>query len=77
MSWSHPIQSVRFAHMRAANAEAQRHWHVAVQHYLYCFEKAHQAQDARAIRFFAAKLAVAYKAMGMRSKASYYAAVAD
>ena len=50
MPWSHEVRTVRFAHIRAANAEADRRWHLAVQHYLYCFDEAQQAQDERAVR---------------------------
>lgn len=76
MPWSREVRTVRFAHIRAANAEAQCSWHLAVQHYLYCYDEAQLAQDERAVRFFAAKLALSYSAMGMRAKAEYYALIA-
>lgn len=72
MTWQHSIQQVRIAHLRASQAELAREWHMATHHYLYCFEQAREAQDGRAVRYFADKLSQAYRAMGFASKASYY-----
>ena len=72
MSLRSPIIDVRQAHLRAALAEEGAQWHVVVQHCLYCFEEARGAQDERAVRFFAAKLAAAYQQMGERHKAAFY-----
>lgn len=77
MPWYHPIHDVRQAHMRAVRAEAQGQWHLAVQHYLFCLDEASTAQDDRAVRHFAARLSLAYRAMGLERKAGYYAAIAD
>ena len=72
MSWRDPIIEVRQAHIRAVVAEHASQWHLMAQHYLYCLERATEADDARAIRFFAAKLSVAYAKMDMPHKATYY-----
>lgn len=72
MAWQQSIHDVRMAHLRAGKAELAREWHMATHHYLYCLEQSHQARDDRAVRFFARKLSLAYKAMGFDSKASYY-----
>lgn len=72
MSWRDPITEVRQAHMRATLAERASQWHLVVQHYHYCFERAEEARDERALRFFAAKLACAYDKMAMPHKATFY-----
>lgn len=77
MCWSQQVQSVRCAHLRAAHAETDRRWHIAVQNYLFCYDEAASAGDERAMRFFAAKLERSYTAMQMRAKAGYWAMLAD
>jgi hypothetical protein len=72
MSWRQPIIEVRQAHLRATLAEHAGSWHVVAQHYHYCLERAHEAKDERAIRFFASKLSLAYEKMGLPLKADYY-----
>jgi hypothetical protein len=72
MPWQHPIIEVRQAHLRATLAEHSGHWHVVAQHYHFCFDQAAEARDDRALRFFASKLAVAYRHMGMPEKSTYY-----
>lgn len=64
--------AVRQAHIRAEAYMQQEHWHLVVQHYLYCLEQARIAQDARAVRFFSARLYLAYEQMNMMPKAAYY-----
>ena len=76
MNWHQSIHEVRRAHLRASKAELAREWHMATHHYLYCYEQSRVARDIRAIRFFAAKLSGAYRAMGLASKASYYRSLA-
>jgi hypothetical protein len=66
------IVEVRQAYWRALGAEQTLNWHVAVQHYLYCLERARDAGDERAVRFFAARLSAAYGNMHMRHKATAY-----
>lgn len=68
----YPITEVREAHLRAVFAESAARWHVAARDYLYCLEAAQSAQDERAVRFFAAKLVVAYEAMALPHKAARY-----
>ncbi len=72
MSWYSSISDVRQAYFRAFAAEHAAKWHLAVQHYLYCLEKANEASDYRAMKFFAAKLSLAYSQMRMLEKAEYY-----
>ena len=77
MDWQQSINDVRRAHLRASQAELAREWHMATHHYLFCFEQSQVARDMRAVRFFAAKLSGAYRAMGLTSKASYYRSLAN
>ena len=77
MPWYDPIHDVRQAHIKAARAEDRAEWHLAVQHYLFCLEEATVAGDERAVRFFAARLSLVYRGMGLPFKAGYYAALAD
>ncbi len=72
MTWQSPIIDVQHAHLRATRAERNGHWHLVVQHARYCFEQAEYANDRRAVRYFADKLSLAYKRMGMAEKAAYY-----
>ena len=72
MAWHLPIRNVRHAHIRATTAEQNKQWHVAVQNYLYCYEQSSDAEDERAMRFFASKLHRVYLTMKMPEKADYY-----
>lgn len=72
VTWKSNIVEVRAAHLRASQAELAKEWHMAAHHYLYCLEEAHGASDRRAVRFFASRLAQAYRAMGFIAKANYY-----
>lgn len=72
MAWYGDIVMAREAHLRAALAEYRGDWHLVVRDYLICFEAAERAEDSRATRFFAAKLVVAYTAIGMADKAACY-----
>lgn len=72
MAWQKGIVAVREAHLRAVLAECAADWPIAVKEYLFCLEAAEGAGDARALRFFAAKLGAAYSAMGFREKADRY-----
>lgn len=72
MSCRSATMEVRQAYWQALGAERALNWHVAVQHYLYCLERARDVEDERAIRFFAARLSVAYGNMHMRHKAAAY-----
>ncbi len=72
MSLRSPIIDVRQAYLRAVLAEEGAQWHLVVQHCLYCFEEAREAQDERAVRFFAAKLVTAYERMKEPYKAAFY-----
>ncbi|MEX2535375.1 MAG: hypothetical protein WD273_07195 [Trueperaceae bacterium] len=76
MAWQQSIHEVRRAQLRANQAELSREWHMATHNYLYCLEQAHAAHDLRAVRYFAGKLSLAYRAMGFISKASYYRSLA-
>lgn len=76
MAWQDEVHEVRHAHVRASYAEYAQEWHLAVKHYLFCFERALDARDDRAIRFFAAKLTQAYQAMGLVRKAGYFRSIA-
>lgn len=71
MAWQSTTE-VREAHLRALFAERSAHWHLVVRDYLYCLEAAEGAQDAKAVQFFAAKLASAYETIGLPHKAAYY-----
>ncbi len=71
------ILSLRMTHCRAEHAAKQAQYHLAVQHYRACFEAAECRQDARAMQFFALRLADCYDQMGMRGKASAFRALAD
>lgn len=66
----------RHTQLRATQAETGRRWHLAVQHYLELFEQAHRVADQATSRYFAAKLSVAYRAMGMDAKATYFGLIA-
>lgn len=72
MSAYKSLPDVRQAYFRAIAAEHARHWHLAVQAYLYCLEASSEAADGRAVKFFAAKLSLLYGKMAMPDKASYY-----
>lgn len=71
MAWQ-SLTEVREAHLRALFAERSAHWHLVIKDYLFCLEAAERAQDIRATRFFAAKLASAYEAIGLGHKAAQY-----
>lgn len=71
MTWL-SITDVREAHLRALFAERSAHWHLVIKDYLYCLEAAERAQDVRAVRFFADKLASAYDTIGLPHKAAHY-----
>ncbi|MDQ3398919.1 MAG: hypothetical protein M3511_14350 [Deinococcota bacterium] len=72
MSWYPALIDVRQAYFRAFAAEDSADWHLAVQNYLFCLEKSLEAADRRAVKFFAAKLCLAYGQMQMMDKAEYY-----
>jgi hypothetical protein len=72
MQWRYPIQDVHEASLRAERAEKLGAWHIVAQQCLYCLERAQQAQDHQAIRFFATKLSNAYHAMKLFEKATFY-----
>jgi len=72
MAWHYPITDVREAHLRALLAEKAADWHLVVKDVLFCLQAAQDAEDERAVRFFAAKLATAYEAMGFTEKAAHY-----
>lgn len=70
MNWQADITKTREAHLRAVLAEYARDWHLVIRDYLYCLEAAERAGDVRAVGFFAAKLAAAYRAIGLGRKRS-------
>ena len=70
--WRTSIIEAREAHLRAVLAEHASDWHLVVKEYLFCLEAAQRAGDMRATRFFAAKLATAYSAIGFAEKAARY-----
>lgn len=77
MRWTYPILDVHEAALRAERAEKRGAWHIVVQQSLYCFERAQNAEDSQAIRFFALKLSSAYLAMEMSEKAVFYKQLAS
>ncbi len=72
MHWNYPILDVHEATLQAERAEKQGHWHIVIQQSLYCLERAQQAEDQQAIRFFAMKVSAAYLAVEMTEKAVFY-----
>ncbi len=76
MNWQADITKTREAHLRAVLAEYARDWHLVIRDYLYCLEAAERAGDVRAVGFFAAKLAAAYRAIGLGEKAQRYGELA-
>ena len=76
MDWQADITETREAHLRAVLAEYARDWHLVIRDYLYCLEAAERAGDVRAVGFFAAKLAAAYRATGLGEKARSYGELA-
>ena len=61
----------------AFQAETAERWHLAARAYLICLERATASGDEASIRFVAARLSRAYRAMGMVSKAEYYRLLSD
>ncbi len=77
MTWQNDIIEAREAHLRAVLAERSNDWHLVIRDYLVCLEAAERAGDGRAVRFFAAKLVTAYRAIGLAEKAHVYGEIAS
>lgn len=76
-SWRGEGLDDRYLLLSAFQAEAAECWHLAVRPYLICLDRASAAGDPATVRFAAARLSRAYRAMGMLSKAEYFRLVAD
>ena len=63
--------------LSAFQAETAERWHLAARAYLICLERATASHDGATVRFLAARLARAYRAMGMAPKAEYFRLLSD